>query len=872
MFSFAHPFVLSVLVALAVMLLVVAVLGRDRGRSRQRRRALGTICMCLAPLLLVLALADPGFGPASPRPTVLALDQSASTSAQARRIEGRWIDGARKDDCVSPCRVVHFASAPWMTATKSPHGTLAASMTAPDRTQTDVQSALRAAIGLAGHHGRVVVLSDGGQTQDDLLAAAPAAVAGHVRVDWVRLPGSVAPDASVTSIAAPANVRRGDSVPLTLTVHSTVAGAASLQIRSGDSAPRHQTVQLRAGDNPLLLFYTASHRGWQSFEATVTLKGGDTQPKNNSMWVTTHVLAPPRVLVVRASGSRLNSVFAHAKLQTTNVAPAGLPDTAGGYHGLDAVVLDDVSAKQLTKGKISALSTAVKHRGLGLLVIGGRHSLSLGHYAKSGLQHLLPVRSLVPGDLQRRNVAIELVLDRSGSMIEDVGGVAKILMAKVAAADSAAFIAAHKDQIGIVDFDYLAHTLIPLQRLTTQADEQSMVNTVDRLQPDGGTNIFAGLQVGFDDLRTSKAPERHMILMTDGISVPTNYAPLLKQLRAAHIAVATVALGWSADHTLLHRIAGATGGRAYRTNSARRLPKIFAKETRESAKPVKVKGRLSVTARGDSPVVRSLVGTKLPGLRGNVVTNLSPGAQADLVASDAHGRTDPLLAEWQIGAGRVVTWTAGLGAPWATAWTHKLALWNNAVRWAQRPPSAPALMPHPVPGAPGVLQIDLADAGSGDLPVSGITGSLTDLKGSSIPVDFTHAGPGIFQAHVSNLAPSVYRYRLATQGGPSRAASGEVAIPYSEEFSATSTTASQLGQLVTQTGGRLLKPGEEAKITVATHSLARPLELLALLVFCAGVAVRMLPRLRRATQADVESGGEPSDQAESLVAEESVVA
>lgn len=868
MFSFAHPFVLLILVALGAALMAVAVPGSGRGR---RRPSLVTVCMCAAPMLLVLALAGPRFGPASPRPTVLAVDQSASISAPARQVERRWINRVRSDDCVSPCRVVRFAGAQRLTATNLPDST-PVGPTVPDRTHTDLQGALRTAIGLVPHHGRVVVLGDGGQTQGDLLAAAPVALAGDVRIDSVSLPSSGAPDASVTSIAAPAAVRRGDSVPLTLTIHSTIAGAASLQIRSGDNAPRHQTVQLRAGDNPLLLFYTASHVGWQSFEATVSFKGGDVQPKNNSMWVTTRVLASPRVLVVGAGGSPLDAALAHAKLDATKVAPSSLPDTAGGYHGFDAVVLDDVSARQLTAAQIRELSAAVKRGGLGLLVIGGRHSFSLGHYAKSGLQHLLPVASLVPGNLQRRDVAIELVLDHSGSMIDEAGGVPKILMSHVAAADSASFIAKHKDQIGIVDFDIRAHTLIGLERLSTKAAEKQVVKKVDGLQADGGTNIIAGLRAGYAELRNSKAPERHMILMTDGISQQDNYAPLIKQLKAAHITVATVALGTDADRQLLQRISSGTGGRAYVTDNAKRLPKIFAKETQLSAKPVKVKGRLSVTARGDSPVVRSLVGTKLPGLRGNVVTNLSPGAQADLVASDAHEHTDPVLAEWQVGAGRVVTWTAGVGAPWAAAWTGKRALWNDAVRWVQRSPSAPTLAPHTVPGAPGVLQIDLGGAGSGDLSVTGVTGSLTDLRGFSLPVEFTPAGPGIFQADVSNFPPSVYHYQLTTQGAPSRSASGEVAIQYSPEFSATSTAASPLGQLVKQTGGRVLSPGDEAQITVSTHSLAWLLALLALLAFCAGVALRMLPRLLRPAAAEPPPERDPADAQSEPAAEESVVA
>ena len=81
--------------------------------------------------------------------------------------------------------------------------------------------------------------------------------------------------------------------------------------------------------------------------------------------------------------------------------------------------------------------------GLGLLTLGGRHAYSLGGYAHSALDRVLPVASLSPGDLQRRHLAVELVLDRSGSMADTAGGegIPKMTMAKSAARQTADFVA-----------------------------------------------------------------------------------------------------------------------------------------------------------------------------------------------------------------------------------------------------------------------------------------------------------------------------------------------------------------------------------------------------------------------------------------------
>jgi len=132
--------------------------------------------------------------------------------------------------------------------------------------------------------------------------------------------------------------------------------------------------------------------------------------------------------------------------------------------------------------------------------------------------------------------------------------VPKILMTHVAATDSASFIEPTRPA-RVIDFDIVAHQLIALQRISTRAQERRVDTTVDGLQANGGTNIFLGLQAGFQAIMKSTAPERHIILMTDGISAPANYEPLLGKLKAAHISVATVALGSDADRPLLAQIA-----------------------------------------------------------------------------------------------------------------------------------------------------------------------------------------------------------------------------------------------------------------------------------------------------------------------------
>ena len=824
--TIGHPWELLLLAVVAAVGVGVA----WEVRPTSLPAALGIALPALAATALVLALAAPVVRTGSHRATTVLVDRSASVDRRMRQTEDRWLRRARGHDCPGPCRIVRFAATP-VTLTGAPP---------PDPDPTNVESGLAAAIGLTPPGGRLVVVSDGGQTKGDAAAATAAASRRGLSIDWVPLVDHGRRDAAITAIHVPAAVHVGDTVPLTVTVHSTVAASAVLRISRDGGAAASEAIRLRAGDNPLLLFYTAKHQGWNSFSATIA-EPGDVDSADDAGSAVVHVGAPPRVLVVGDPGSRAAAVLARRRLQVTTIAPGKLPDAAAAYHRDDAVVLDDVPATALSAAQVDALVNAVRIDGLGAVALGGPHSFSLGRYAKSPLQQILPVSSLVPGNLRRHNLAIELVLDHSGSMMDRAGGVPKIEMARAGARQTATFIAKHRDELGIVDFDVVAHVLTPLRRLAPGASQKSVNAWIATLQADGGTSIYQGLKEGLVQLQNSTTKQRHMILMTDGISSPANYKPLLAEIRAEHITVSTVALGSDADRRLLRRIANATLGHAYATNNAHKLPKIFVKDTRLSAKPVRVTGHLHVLVASDSPILRSLVGHRPPGLRGNVVTDLKAGAQVDLEATNRRKTTDPALAQWQVGAGRAVAWTPGLGAPWATAWLTQPAVFDDAVRWADRGAPASRLVPTPT-AVGGALGLDLSQAGVRATAVSAVAGTLTASDGSAHRVVFERVGPALYRADVSALPEGVYRFAVSAEGDPGLSSSGLVALPYTAEQSPVPATVSPLGGLVSQTGGTVLAAGDTGTLVGHRYALRELLIWIGLALFVAGVAVRMWPR------------------------------
>jgi hypothetical protein len=821
-------------------------------RPVPRRSALPFVLRVAAALALVVALAQPRTGGEGSPPTVLVVDRSASIDAAMAARQADWVRAAvREHACASPCRVVEFATTATFAA-RAADG--AAAAPAPARTATDLAAALRLATGALPDGGRAIVLSDGFPTAGAASAAARTAVREGVTVDGVALVrGSTPADAAVTRLVAPTPLHSGDALTLQATIRSTVARGARLVLSRDGTPIGGQDVALRRGDNPLLLSYRAPAQGWHAYRLRVVLPG-DGVPANDGLDATTRIAAPPRVLIVEGAPGRAGSlpaVLARDGIQARTAGAADLPSAAADLVAQDVVVLADVAAPQLTAAQVDALRSAVRG-GIGLLVLGGEHSLSLGRYAGTRLDAMLPVQSLSPGGVRRRRLALQLVLDRSSSMNDLAGGGAdpKIAMARAAARSAVAFAARDDDELGLVAFDAVPHVVVPLQRVTP-GTAAAVAGQVDTLDADGGTNLLKGLQAGLAQVTQSAAPVKHVLLMSDGVSEPADYGPLIARLRAAKVTLSTIALGQDADAALLRRLARQGGGRAYVVPDARSLPRVFAQEARRSAPSVAVQASLPVSAGAASPILAGLGSAALPPVAGTVLTRLRDGAAAPLT-TEVNGTTAPLLAQWQYGLGRVVVWTPGARA-WAGTWpTAEAALFTGAARWTERGVATPALQPAPDAADPSRLIVDPQATAGVALELAAVRGTLSRATGGDEALAFRQVAPSRYAATLPRR-PGVYGVGVAADAaGAPAPAQALVAVPYAAELTPQPADAAVLGTVAATTGGTLLDPADPAAALRpdAGTALWRIPAIAALLLLLAAVAVGA----RTAAQRPVAAG------------------
>ena len=202
-----------------------------------------------------------------------------------------------------------------------------------------------------------------------------------------------------------------------------------------------------------------------------------------------------------------------------------------------------------------------------------------------------------------------------------IAGVRKVDIGKEAILRAAAALTA-RDEIGVVGFNEAAHWVVHTRPLGKIADLQGQIAGIE---PDGQTNIFAGLDQAVASLEKTTATRRHIILLTDGWSSSGQYDAIIARMKAAGITLSTVGAGGGAN-PFLEQLARAGGGRFYAAANPSSIPDIFLKETQQVSGQQIVEEPFFPIQTSSSPILPGL-DQGLPRLLGYNGTTIKPAAQ-----------------------------------------------------------------------------------------------------------------------------------------------------------------------------------------------------------------------------------------------------
>ncbi len=362
----------------------------------------------------------------------------------------------------------------------------------------------------------------------------------------------------------------------------------------------------------------------------------------------------------------------------------------------------------------------------------------------------------------------------------------KLAMSKQAAI-AAVKTLGERDQVGVIAFDGQYEWIVPLLRV---GDNSRAVTRIATIGNGGGTNLMPGMQEGYRALSKVDAAIKHMIVLTDGRTEGTGYPELAAKMRERRITTSAVAVGDDADLDLMDHVAIGGGGKFYKVDNPRMIPRIFMKEAMRVSRSV-----IFEKAEGFQPVVHypheivsGLTGP-LPPLTGFVRTTLktNPLVEQVLVAPvDAEEQNSTVLATWPYGLGRAVAFTTDDGARWATQWTawpDYDKFFSQLVRWSMRPvnDAGKFTIATDVEGNRVKVFVTALDAQDEFLNFLNLTGSVVGPDSEPREIKLEQISPGRYVGDFEANETGSYFAMLSPGPGLSPVRAG-INVPYSAEF------------------------------------------------------------------------------------------
>lgn len=793
---------LTLLVLLPTLWIVAALAARRLARWRS---VASLVLRSLILTALVLAIAGTQLVlPARTLTTIFLLDRSDSMSAAQRQQSETYLATAlRSRHPNDRAGVVLFGQNALVERAPVALAALGRLSSAPIGARTNLQEAIQLGLALFPDdtQKRLVLLSDGSANSGVVAEALRLAQVRNVPVDVVSLPGGSGPDVLVTHVDASPTAREGQEIALGVTLQSSFATSGTVQVFVDGQLVSEQQRAIPAGPSALSLRLPAGTAGYRRVEVRVAA-AGDSTAQNNRAVALVEVQGPPRILIIASEPQRaaafrqaILATGAAPEIRTPDQAPADLTQL-GAYAG---VVLFDTPARALPRALIEALPTYVRELGRGLAMIGGANSFGAGGYRRTPIEPLLPVDLNPKTKNEQSDVALTLVIDRSGSMGDSAdNGRTKLDLAKESVYQASLGLS-DQDQIGLVVFDEQAQWVLPLQRLP---DGAAIERALSQFDTGGGTDIRPGVALAATAMNTAQARIKHIILLTDGIA-ESNYNDLISQLQAQHVTISTVAIGDDANPNL-EDIAKQGGGRFYRVRQANDVPNIFLQETVLIAGRDIVEGQFTPKIALQSPLVRGLAG--LPPLRGYNGTESKATARTILVSAD----DKPVLAQEQIGLGHTLAWTSDFAGRWSADWLG----WSDFPRFVSgmidvlAPPRAAEglTVRAEIQGEQAVLELEAKDPQGRPLNNLTLDGRLVDPDQHGVALGFVQIGPGRYRAAAPAAATGVYLAQISAadkDGNLLGTVSAGLAVSYSPEYSDQRANPQLLAEIARATGGRV---------------------------------------------------------------------
>ena len=518
---------------------------------------------------------------------------------------------------------------------------------------------------------KMILFSDGVETEKDLEASISSLKDENIELSFSSLKKIQKPEVSVVSMTSSSPVAyRGEVVQIKAEILSNYDTKAKVNFISQGVIVHQTEVELTKNKKESVLFDVTTNEITSGIWETEVSAEKDHFPINNKARCSLIMQGEAKILALHNTPTKLREFKRALYKQGISVdlrGKFGLPASLQALTEFDAIMLADIEATNFTPRQMDNIKQFVTEFGGGLIMTGSENSFGLGGYYKTPIEEVLPVTSRYEKEKEQPSLAMVLVIDKSGSMQGPPIALAR------QASKAAVELLSMRDEVGVIAFDGQAQIIASM---TSAANKSEVLSQIDSIGAGGGTNMYPAMAEGKDMLSTTSAKIKHMIVLSDGQSQGGDFEGIASELAEIGVTVSTVSLGQGAAVDLMAAIAQIGNGRAYVTNNAEDMPRIFTKETMEASRSAIKEEPFIPLKIDDSDYLQGINMDESPLLLGYVMTKAKPTAQVQLLTENG----DPLLASGRYGLGKSVAFTSDATELWAGEWLE----WNNFGKfWSQ---------------------------------------------------------------------------------------------------------------------------------------------------------------------------------------------
>ena len=673
---------------------------------------------------------------------------------------------------------------------------------------------------------RILLVTDGNETEGDILHVASLAAANHIPIDVLPLQYTHDHEVLVERVIVPAQTREGQTVPVRIVLRSIGQSSGRLHLsHNGQGISLSSSVQdtglplqLKPGVNAFMFDIPIRSNGPQEFEATWSPDvSQDTVATNNSGIGVSFVHSDGKVLIVtqnELSTSHLAQLLEDAGIEVEVTQPNGIPRTSIGYTGLDSIIIDNVPRWAIDDVQERHLHAFIHDLGGGLVFIGGPEAYGAGGWIGSQLEKAMPLNCEPPQKRELPRGALALIMH---SCEMPKGNYWGQQMASAAVDSLSEF-----DYIGIIEYDWNGGPntrnnsgwRLPLQLAGDKTEAHNAVNSLVF----GDMQDFSGaMELALEGLVSVDAAQRHVIIISDGDPIGPSQE-LLQGYQESGVTVSAVMVGGhgsAMDLQKMQGIATVTGGRFYMVNDPSKLPNIFIKEAQMNSRSLVQEGQdfvPSQTVSMSGPVSGI---EAVPPVTGYIVTGKKSGLAQTPWFIPVKDADDPLLAWWNYGLGKSVAFTSDLGQRWATpwlGWSGFQSFWERCVRFTMRSSNPPnSLVTTSIDGDVGRIDIELLEGDSGYLNFMRSKAVLVSPSGYSETIELQQHAPGRYNTEFKVDEQGAWLVNVVFQNQDGDIVSrvpAAVTMPFDKEFATTQHNTTLLREVARKTGGRVLSPDD----------------------------------------------------------------